>query len=168
MKRIMIALLAAALMLCGSAIATEPVTMTNPWTKTNSDGVLEAVGTTLNLPEDATNILWLLNKYETLAEIQFTWDHMQYTARIRPSEAFEDISGLYYDWENVDEDFTIGDCQAWEARADDEDTTIDLCLWYDAAAKQMYSLTTSGPDHLDGFDITAVAQQIYLPAGSDA
>lgn len=166
MKKTLIALLIAAMILCGSALANEGVSLTNPWTKTNPESIERMLGTPVKLPEEASDVVWMGIADVKLAEIQFTLDRMEYTLRIQPTEAFEDISGLYYDWENINQDFTIGGCPGWEARIYDEDleTTIDLCLWYDAGKKLMYALSTSGPDHLNGFDITAVAQQIYPPA----
>ena len=48
-------------------------------------------------------------------------------------------------------------------RVFDEDATVDLCLWFDAVPGIAYSVTASGHD-LDGFDITASAYRLFLPA----
>ena len=39
---------------------------------------------------------------------------------------------------------------------------VELCQWYDAAPGLMYSLSVSTVDP-DGLDLTAVAEQVYLP-----
>ena len=86
---------------------------------------------------------------------------MEYTARIKSADAFEDISGLYYDW--ADElPCVIGRCDGVCRRAITDDGMTDVCLWYDALPGLMYSVSASGAD-LNGFDIQAAAEQVYLP-----
>ena len=99
---------------------------------------------------------------ENLAEMRFTLDGMEYTARIKPSEEFDDISGLYYEWE-IEEPCVIAFMQGLVKRVTVEGETMELCLWHDADMGLMYSLATSGAD-LDGFDITAIAGAIYAQA----
>lgn len=140
------------------------VGMINPWVGTDAEGFMEALGMTVAIPEGAENVAYRL--MGDLGEAQFTLDGMDYTARIKPAADFEDISGMYYEWES-DESVTIGGCEGTEARVRDGDTTVDVCLWFDAAPGIMYSLSTKGAD-LDGFDLTAVAEMIYAPVQGDA
>ena len=165
MKKLIVLIMAFALV-CSAALAEAG--MANPWAETTADGLMEKLGLQFGVPEGATDVRYRMMEAEKLAEMTFTWDDMEYTARIKPAAAFEDISGLYYSWENVEEDDSVGGCPTWEARAEDGDRIVDLCLWYDAAPGLMYSLNTSGPDHLDGFDILAAAQQVYVPVQGDA
>ena len=137
--------------------------MSDPWTDTNADGLMEALGFEFNVPGEAENVAYRILDGAALAELQFDLDGMSYTARIQPAEEWTDIFDMYYEWENTMDDFTIGGCPAWEARAADGEYTADLCLWFDAEPGLMYSLATVSEDDLDGFDLTAVAEQIYVP-----
>ena len=47
-------------------------------------------------------------------------------------------------------------------RAIDETEYTDLITWYDIEIGIKYSLSVSAPD-LDGFDIQAIAEQMYDP-----
>ena len=158
----MFAILLALLMLGG---AMAEVGMANPWVETDAEGVMQAVGVSFGVPEGAENVVYRVLESESLAEMEFTWYGMDYTARIKPAGAFEDISGMYYEWEQ-DMDVTVGNCEGVEYRAEDEGMTFDVCLWYDVVPGLMYSVSTSGED-LDGFDIIAAAEQVYIPAQSD-
>lgn len=168
MKKMIAAVLAAMLALGGLACAETLVGIPNPWVDTTADGLTEALGLRFGVPEGAENVVYRMLESDSLAEMTFTWEGMDYCARIKPAAEFEDISGLYYEWENVQEDFTVGSCAAWEARARDGETTVDLCLWYDAAPGLMYSICTSADNDLDGFDLLAAAEQVYLPVQGDA
>ena len=77
-----------------------------------------------------------------------------------------DISGLYYVWEN-EEAIAVGPCSGVIGQAQDGETWAELCLWYDITPGLMYSLSVFTPDP-DGLDLTAVAEQVYLPVqGND-
>ena len=151
------------LLLAGSAMAE--VGMANPWVETDADGVMQAVGVTFGVPEGAENVVYRVLEAEHLAEMDFSWYDMEYTARIKPTDAIEDISGVYCEWSQ--EDFCeIGGIEGTMYRGQDGDQTVDLCLWYDVVPGLMYSVSAAGPD-LDGFDITAAAEQVYVPAQGD-
>ena len=160
MKKRISLLIAMALALgCGAVFAETGVS--NPWVKTTEDGLMEALGLRFGVPEGATDVTWLILEEEQLAELQFTWYDEDYTARIMPSDEFQDISGMYYDWQQQF-DCEIGRCEGICYRAYDGEYTADLCLWYDALTGLMYSVSVVDTD-LDGFDITASAQEIYVP-----
>ena len=147
----------------------EPVVgMSNPWTETSAEGLMEALGLGFTVPEGAENVSYYMLEEEDLAEMEFDLDGMTYTARIRPAAEWTDISGMYYEWDNTMEDFTIGHCPAWEGRAVAGEGTADLCLWFDIVPGLMYSLSTVSEDDLDGFDLTAIAAQVYAPVQGDS
>ena len=169
MKKLFAIVLTILMLLSCAALAEGPVEgMPNPWTETGAEGLMEALGLEFNVPEGAENVTFRMLKDESLAEMDFDLDGMAYTARIQPAVEWTDISGMYYEWENTREDFTIGNCPAWEGRAADGEGTADLCLWFDVVPGLMYSLGTVGEGDLDGFDLTAVAGQIYVPVQGDA
>ena len=133
----------------------------NPWTPTTAQGLMDALGLQLGLPDGATNVAWQMMESEQMGQVTFTWQGEDYTARIAPADAFEDISGLYYQWETGDE-CEVGRCKGVARRAHDGGNTVDLCLWYDDPTGLMYSVSVIGAD-LDGFDIAAVARKLFIP-----
>ena len=141
--------------------AVAEVGVANPWTDTTREGMMEAIGLTLGVPEGATNVTWRMMKDPQMGELQFTWYGEDYTARVAPAEVFEDISGLYYEWDQ-EAACAVGRCEGVTRRAHAEGETVDVCLWYDALTGLMYSVSAAAPD-LDGFDILAAAEQVYVP-----
>ena len=169
MKKLIAIILTALMLLSYAAFAEAPIEgMPNPWTETTAEGLMEALGLEFAVPEGAENVAFRMLEDESLAEMEFDLDGMTYTARIQPAVEWTDISGMYYEWENTMEDITIGDRPAWEGRAADGDNTADLCLWFDVVPGLMYSLGTVGEGDLDGFDLTAIAEQIFVPVQGDA
>lgn len=170
MKKLMAILMAAlmTLTLAGAAFAEGGmIGMANPWTETTEEGFIGIMGLELAIPEGAENVAFRVLEAEQLGEMTFTLDGMDYVARVKPAVEFEDISGLYYAFENPIEDEAVAGLQTWEGRATDGEETIDLALWFDVVPGIMYSLSTSGAD-LDGFDIIGVALQVYQPMQGDA
>ena len=162
MKKLLIALLLAALAL-GTAALAENVGIANPWAESTAEAIEAALGVPFGVPDDAENVSYRLLEDDNLAEMEFTWYGMDYCARMQPAAEFTDISGLYYETWDTSMDDEVGGCSAIDLRTRDGDMTVDLCLWYDADMGLMYSLTTGGPD-LDGFDILAAAQIVHAPA----
>lgn len=182
-KNIYMLLIASILLLCGCQKATAPIapdnvdnpatteaitdevrdTIGNPWVDSDYNGVYDALGIWMSEPSGATNVNISLNESDKLAEMTFDYgEHtLSYVYRVKSTSAFEDISGLYYDWD-VDMDSPIAGCEGMCKRAFADNETIDLCQWFDKATGTMYSLSTSAAD-LDGFDITAIAIQLYAP-----
>ena len=74
---------------------------------------------------------------------------------------------MYFDWENVEE-VAIGHCRGviGQAQTGSEDW-IERCMWFDAVPGLMYSLAVYSTD-LDGLDLTALAEAVYIPAQGDA
>ena len=159
MKRAICILLTLLAIIGGVALAEADIA--NPWTQTTAQGLMDALGLQLGLPDGATNVTWQMLEDAQMGQVQFTWQGADYTARVAPTDEFEDISGMNYTWESGDE-CDVGRCKGVVRRAHDEANTIDVCLWYDDLTGLMYSVSVVGPD-LDGFDITAAAQILYIP-----
>ena len=96
----------------------------------------------------------------------FNMGEDEFCARIQPAQLADgelmNISGMYFAWEN-EESVNIGPCRGTigQAQTGSRDW-VELCQWYDAAPGLMYSLSVSTMDP-DGLDLTAVAEQVYLP-----
>ena len=159
MKKWIAAVLAALMMLSCAAVAEAG--MANPWTESTAEEVLEVFGVELGVPDGATDVTWRMNEASQMAEMDFIWDGMAYTARVAPANEFEDISGLYYEW-TLEDACSVGRCDGVCRRAFDEGLTVDVCLWYDDLTGLMYCVCAAAED-LDGFDIQAAADQVYIP-----
>lgn len=168
MKKLMSCLLIALLTACLGLTGLAEVGMANPWVETTAEEMAQTIGVELGVPEGAENIVWRMMPEVGMGEMTFTWDGMDYTARVQPTAEFEDISGLYYEWEH-EEPCQVSWCEGKLMRTTDADQglTIDLCLWFDVVPGVMYAVSASAPD-LDGFDILAAAEQLFVPMQGDA
>lgn len=140
--------------------------LANPWTETDAEALKSDYGIDFNLPEGAANIKYRLLAAQKLAEADFDYEGISYTARIKNTDKFEDIGGMHYTWTSelpADIGGAEGKCfryvseQSGNAGASE---MVDLCLFYDAEAKQMYSVSVVDKD-LNGFDIEAIALRIH-------
>ena len=152
-----------------------PVGIANPWTDCTEEEVWEYAPNGFSAPEGATNVKWSLMKAEndtalpgTMVQLTFDYDGVSFTAREQPvaGEEIVDISGMNYDW-TVTEEGTLqnwggGNMPCRTSRYIGEDEYVDVCLWFDIETGYAYSLSAVAKD-LDGFDIEAVAAQIYDP-----
>lgn len=141
--------------------------MPNPMVEVTKEELEKQLGFSFGVPEGATDVCYYIIAGE-LGEMLFTLDGLEYTARIKPADAYEDISGLYFNWD-VTDDCKIGGREGKSMRyiGGETELTEDLCLWYDAAPGLMYSLATHSSD-LSGFDITAIAAKVFVPVQGEA
>ena len=134
----------------------------NPWQdNVSADDVYSLVNAYFIVPPAAANVTYRIMESEKLAEMDFELDGLKYTERMKPSDTFEDISGLYYEWD-VDEEQDVAGSEGRARRAVTDEETVDSLLWLDKGMGMMFSLFTSDRD-LDGFDIVAVAESMYQP-----
>jgi hypothetical protein len=176
MKKILAIVLTGIAMLCAAALAEGTGDIANPWTEVaDMAAFTEATGIELAVPENAENVvLRVMNPEDgaVIGEMEFTLDGMAYTARTAYSgvaDSIEDISGMYYEWEYV-EDTTVGSLDGMVAvimQAADGDNTVEVVNWLDIAPGIVYSLSTVQPD-VNGLDLTGIAEQIYIPMQGEA
>ena len=140
--------------------------LANPWTDLTEEELQQVSGVVFGVPEGAENVIYRWMAADSLAEMQFTIGSDEYCARIQPADLKQgelmNISGMYLYWEN-EEPVTIGHCDGTVAvsQTGSEDWA-ELCMWYDLVPGLMYSLSAYTTDP-DGLDLTAVAQQVYVP-----
>lgn len=182
---LIMAFIMTALVGCGSAVAvdeaetqaqaaaatqaaTETAGLANPWIDTDYEGMKQATGLDLNIPSYAKDVVYRAEPEEGIAEVQFTIEETgtKCTARVKPTATAEDISGAYYTWEN-EEECKIDYCSGKTGMAKTENGMIEYCTWFDAVPGISYSLIAEDKD-LDGFDITAVAIDLFRPMQGDA
>ena len=146
----------------------DAVTMANPWQTLTADELAQAAGVTFGVPEGAENVEYRWLKDENLAEMQFTMESGdEYCARVQPTAEPTDISGMYYGWENV-ENVNVGYCEGTIGQYQTgSNEYVELIQWYDAAPGLMYALSVYTTD-LDGLDLKAVAEQVFVPVQGDA
>ena len=171
LSAVLVLMIAASLVSCKSktnetaGAPAESAAIANPMVETDEAGFVEKTGISLKVPKGATNVKYFVID-NTLGEMRFTLDGMEFTARAKSTAAFEDISGMYYTWD-VEDDAKVDRCEAKCRRHIGSDKTIDVICWFDAAPGISYSLSTEGKD-LDGFDIIAIAEQVFEPMQGEA
>ena len=132
------------------------VGMANPWNNNaTAQEVEDLTGAKLIVPEGAYDVAYLTLESEKLAEMNFTMDDARFSVNVKPASDFEDISGLYYEWdaEGVDK---VGEADAQIRLCFDEN--ISNVLWYDG--ERMYSVFTNGADK-EGMEALRVANIVY-------
>ena len=140
----------------------------NPWTDMTQEQLQAVSGVSFSVPEGAENVIWRWLGSEGLAEMQFTWNGDEFCARAQAAALEEgqlmEISGMYFAWD-YEEEITVGECPGTIglAQTGSEDWA-ERCLWYDQARGIMHSLSVCTIDP-DGLDLTAVAAQVFQPAG---
>ena len=152
----------------GSAMSDDVNTgMANPWVESSAEEIMEVLGLELAVPEGAENVTYYMNQDLSMEEMRFNLDGCEYTARVCPatSTEIEDISGMYYDWDNVEET-DVSDLSAQIMFADTEDGQAEVILWLDVVPGLSYSLSTTGTD-LNGLDIAVIASMVYQAMQGD-
>ena len=158
-----------------SAAAEETTTqLANPWVEITEEEANEACARLFKAPEGATNVGWSICKdlgnpeqgIGPLVQLDFTLDDMPFTARAQQGASEDaDIAGNYVEWTVGPEDTTLanwgeGNMTGKTYRSINESGYVDMITWYDIEIGISYSLSVAAAD-LDGFDIQAVAEQMY-------
>ncbi len=159
----------------GEAETTEEVVgIANPWVSITEDEAKELCLRLFKAPEGAQVQDWL--KCEDLGDpdkglgplvqLSFTLDDRNFTARAQQGAAEDaDIAGNYVEWTVGPEDATLanwggGNMPAKFYRSINDTGYVDMITWYDMEIGIAYSLSVADKD-LDGFDIQAIAEQMY-------
>ena len=78
--------------------------LANPVETSTQEALEELVGVEIQVPEGAEDVAYYCVEIgdAEMAEAQFTLNSLAYTYRIQRTDTAEDLSGLYYDWEETD------------------------------------------------------------------
>jgi hypothetical protein len=158
-----------------TAVSESSTSIANPWRDCTEEEAYAFAPNGFSAPEGATNVNWSIMEVAdtrelpgTMVQLTFDMDNVSYVAREQAvgDDSEADISGMYYQWDVED----TGTFQNWAggmmpyktSRHIGDDETVDVIRWYDIETGYAYSLSAVAKD-LDGFDISAIADQIYDP-----
>ncbi|MBQ3797726.1 MAG: hypothetical protein II842_15855 [Butyrivibrio sp.] len=150
------------------------VGMANPWVEITEEEANTLCTRLFKAPEGAEVQAWL--KCEDLGhpdkgvgpmvQLSFSMDETNFTARAQQGVSEDtDISGNYVQWTVGPEDVTLanwggGNMTGKTYRSINDTGYVDMITWYDMEIGISYSLTATAKD-LEGFDIQAIAEQMY-------
>lgn len=167
MKKLLSLVLALALCL-GVALPAGAMTgMANPWIDTTLEAAQEMIGVVLVPPENAQIGAYRILSEKNLLELHMLWNGVEYTARLQPTDGFEDISGLHYDSWLSDEACAVRRAEGRLMTTVDGEKNVGLCLWYDAAPGLMYSLSALWTDGQEAH-LQEMAELLFRPVQGDA
>ena len=148
----------------------------NPWRDITEDEAAVTVPRLFTSPEGAQNVKWSVmedgNKQPPMAQLVFTLDETEYTARAQVGTEEEDISGMYYEWTSTEE-ITLSNWGKGNQKAtaysfvENDAVRVMVVTWFDSEPGVNYSLSTVGDD-LNGLDLAAIADQIYKDRDASA
>nr|MCR5747387.1 hypothetical protein [Lachnospiraceae bacterium] len=158
------------------SVSAPTVGLANPWVDTTEEEARRACHRLFKAPEGTDKAHWSMIVGEEdpsgypgpLVQLVFTmkdYKDMEFTARAKQGiEEKDDLSGLYYDWDTV-EDITLanwgeGNMPAKFYDYKGKDERVQLIRWYDQEIGIGYTLSTSAKD-LEGFDLQAIAEAMY-------
>ena len=108
------------------AKSTEDAEMRNPVHVVTKEDFSNA-GIEVDVPENAVNVFWLtIEGIPLLYSLDFFVDGNEFNLRLKKSDKLDDISGMYYTWEN-EETVTDSGSRAVIQTVDGE---AGICLWY--------------------------------------
>lgn len=148
----------------------EMVGMANPWTESDKDGVLQATGIELNVPDEASNVAYSYMEKDQMAQVTYELMGANWTYRGQMANELTDISGMYYEWGAQDEGQVSGRPAIYYAYAEpgedpdylDGMFCVQVVNWYDVVPGITYSLSAAGTE-LNGMDIQVMAENIFEP-----
>ena len=171
MKKIVILLFALALLCgCGGEKANhapttpepENVMIPNPVKEVTAQELGELTGVFLTAPEGVEAAFSVIEGERNIAQMSFVRDGAKVTLRVCsagiPEGEPEDISGLYYEWENTAENVPVGYNSAWLHWNEGEAGYI---VWYDFAPGLLYTVSVDTGAGAEG--LTQLATELYAP-----
>lgn len=151
-------------------IPTEPVQqpeeentmIPNPVKEVTAQELGELTGVFLTAPEGVEAAFSVIESEHNIAQMRFVRDGVEVTVRVCsagiPEGEPEDISGLYYEWENTAEDVAVGYNSAYIHWNEGETGYI---TWYDFAPGLLYAVSVDSGATADS--LTQLAVELYAP-----
>lgn len=130
--------------------------MANPWKyDVTPEDVKNLTGEEFIVPEGAEEVSYGIMESDKLSEMNFTLDGKKYCARMKPGTEFEDISGLFYDWNVENEE--VSNTVETKSRQNINDH-ISNVLWFNGS--MIYSLYTDDKEK-DIDEVMKVAKPMF-------
>ena len=148
----------------GCAKKAEPIPATqlvNPVHESTVAEILEKLGIQFHVPKDAQNVSYFTidaGDKKAMAQAKFTRNNVEYTHRIQPKAAFEDISGAYFNWatvKKVEVSYCSGELHYNNGKE-------GICLWYDTVPGLMYSVYMEQGASEE--TLMSLANELFVPA----
>lgn len=144
--------------------STDMVAIANPVRKVEFDELVELTGITLNVPADASNVVYTVISGENpVAQATFSLDEKEYCFRACATAEFEatNISGLFYEWESVEE-IEVSYC------AGKAYVVKDICVisWIDIAPGINYNITLE--EGAEKENVLALANELFIAVQGDS
>ena len=149
----------------------QTVGLANPWVDITEEQAKENCLRLFKAPDGAQVQGWSMCEdlgdpdkgIMPLVQLSFMLDDMNFTARAQQGAAEDtDIAGNYVEWTVGPEEVNLANW-GWTGktyRSVNDTGYVDMITWYDQEIGISYSLSVAAKD-LDGFDIQAVAEQMY-------
>lgn len=130
----------------------------NPMHESSQEAILQELGLSFQIPAGAENVaFWTIGSDPVLAQMNFTFDGDEYTYRVSTNSGNEDISGMYYEWEQTEET-SVGGLTAEVKWIDWNQGVIS---WYDVVPGIQYSLSQDTNATFNSLEIMANA--LFIP-----
>ena len=134
----------------------------NPVKEVTAQELGELTGVFLTAPEGVEAAFSVIESEHNIAQMRFVRDGVEVTVRVCsagiPEGEPEDISGLYYEWENTAEDVAVGYNSAYIHWNEGENGYI---TWYDFAPGLLYAVSVDSGATADS--LTQLAVELYAP-----
>lgn len=144
----------------------EGMAMGNPWVDSDKAGVLEATGFDMEAPADAANVAYSYMTGTGMAQMNYVMEDAMWVYRMQHTDELEDISGMHYDWNYIEDSLINGmNAVEYSYASGSEDGFLDSleCVrvinWYDDENKVTHSLSVIGND-LNGMDTHVYAENL--------
>lgn len=124
------------------AVPANTASIINPWLEIDAQDAEKAAGFKLGIPPGAEKIIYRLLAANNMVEMQFIINGEKWTARTKPAEEYEDISGMYFKWKSETKNNILG-LEGKELRTESEGKNILSGLWHDSKKSRMFSLSVS-------------------------
>lgn len=141
--------------------------MANPWVDSDKEGVLEATGFDLAAPDNAVNVIYSYMPSTGMAQMNYNMENAMWVYRMQITDALEDISGIYCEWDYTGETKVDGmEAMEYSYVSEPEGEYLDgmsgtrVINWYDEVNKVTHSLSVIGTD-LNGMDIAVYAENLF-------
>jgi hypothetical protein len=130
----------------------------NPVSEETRKSILETVGVDLEAPKGAKDVSYQsITADNIIAQMKFTQDGKAYNYRVMSATDYSDISGMYYDWKEV-EPTNVGGIIAEASYIPGEQGIIN---WYDVVPGLLYSLSVDSGASLEV--LKNMAEKLYAP-----